>query len=151
MKRLLLPGALVAVLAGAALATPSSGTSSTPLGRGTLRDQVKVKVDGIELEVEKPADVVTQAVTFQPGGTSGWHTHPGPVVVTVKSGGFVVYDQDCTRRSYGAGDVFVEEPGGPVLVRNETGGVSEALATFLVPSGAVLRGDAPAPEGCPLS
>lgn len=137
-----------AAFAGAALGTPSSGTSSVPLGEGVIGERINVNTDGIRLKIHDEARVVTQAVSFEPGGTSGWHVHPGPVVVTVTRGSFTVYDARCRPRVYGRGDAFVEEPGAPVLVTNPGGSTSEALATFIVPPGVPLRADAPAPEGC---
>jgi DNA-binding HxlR family transcriptional regulator len=36
--------------------------------------------------VTVPVDVATVHVTFQPGGSTGWDVHPGPALVTVKTG-----------------------------------------------------------------
>jgi quercetin dioxygenase-like cupin family protein len=63
-------------------ATPPSGLSFTPVGRATIPAfSVKRKIKALdwemELEADQPIDVATQIVTFQPGGYSGWHTHPG--------------------------------------------------------------------------
>jgi hypothetical protein len=51
-------------------------------------------------------DVVVTHITFAPGGTTGWHSHPGATVVLVKSGIFNLYrdmdgrcDADRRRRS----------------------------------------------------
>jgi hypothetical protein len=82
--------ALVALLASfsvapfSAKATPPSNISFTPVGRATLPEfDVKRKEKDpdweMRLEARQPIDVATQIVTFQPGGYSGWHTHPGPV------------------------------------------------------------------------
>ena len=141
--------ALSAVLAGAvgtAVGTPSSGTSSVVLGRGTVADEVKINTKAVKLKTNGPTEVVTQTVTFQPGGTSGWHGHPGAVLVVVKSGTFTVYDSSCTPRMYSVGQAFVEGPE-PAVVRNEGTTVAESVATFLVPAGSPLRTDAPSP--CP--
>src|SRR5215207_10829493 len=94
LKRLLIGTALAAGIPAALLwATPGSASTSTLLGRGTFEEAFKVKreVPGAqdwEVEVEaKPAlDVATQIITFQPGGHSGRHGHPGPVFITVMSG-----------------------------------------------------------------
>src|SRR5262245_56277888 len=72
-------------------ATTPNNISFTPIGRATLPAfDVKRKekeIDWrIDLASDQPMDVATQIVTFQPGGISGWHTHPGPVFFTVKSG-----------------------------------------------------------------
>src|SRR4051812_19695208 len=88
---------VVAVLAlgagaiGSALATPGAGIVAAPLARGTLRGHAKLKIR------QHRSDVVVQHVTIVPGGTSGWHTHPGPGVVVVNAGSLTVYDGDDPR------------------------------------------------------
>ena len=92
-------------------ATPPSAISFTPVGRATLPAfDIKRKDKGIDwrfdLETDQPIDVATQVVTFQPGGFSGWHTHPGPVFFTVKTGTLTVYEGDdpqCTPLVFPAG------------------------------------------------
>lgn len=42
---------------------------------------------------------------------SGWHTHPGLVVVHVQKGTMAFTTSiSCTTKTYSAGDVFVEDP-----------------------------------------
>ena len=100
--------------------------------------------------------MATQIVTFQPGGYSGWHTHPGPVFFTVKTGTLTVYegeDPSCTPLVFAAGTGAVEAQTGSHshMVRNETAGVAETVVTYLAPVGAnPLRTDLPAPGNCPF-
>lgn len=56
------------------------------LARGTVAQASHVGVAGIKLATRGPIDVATVRVTFQPGGSTGWHVHPGPALVTVKTG-----------------------------------------------------------------
>src|SRR5688500_19949355 len=80
-------------------ATAPSGVTFTVLSRATVpefdarrrfreenpqRPKHK-KVWKIELEATRMIDVVTVLFTVQPGGHSGWHTHPGPALFTVSS------------------------------------------------------------------
>ena len=142
-------GAVVAVAtAGAAIAsaTPSFGSVSVVLARGLVREDSKINTKAIKLKTKEPFEIITQTVTFQPGGTSGWHSHPGPVFVVVKSGTVTVYDASCTPRRYSAGQGFLEGPE-PAVVRNEGTTVSENIATLLVPAGEPARTDAP--SACP--
>ena len=90
-------------------------------------------------------------VTFQAGGSTGWHTHPGPALVTVKTGQLTLHRaKGCTTRTFSAGQTFLEfGPRDVNLTRNETGGVTETVVTFLLPVGAPITVDAPAPP-CPL-
>jgi hypothetical protein len=142
---------------GTALATPSSGFASTLLGP-TRFDEIDVKTHTdahkVSIKTKEPSDVyiVTNRVT--PGGHSGWHTHPGPSVVSVKSGTATVYDSDdpnCTPHFYPAGTGFVDAGGGHVhLVRNEGNVELETVAFQVLPVGASRRIDGPNPGNCPF-
>jgi quercetin dioxygenase-like cupin family protein len=134
------------VLVFPAAGTPSSGVVSALLGRGTNSDRVRVTTRDVKLVTTGPTDIVTQVLTFQPGGTSGWHGHPGAVLVVVNSGTFTRYDARCNARVYTAGQSFVEGPE-VAMVRNSGSGPAESIATYLVPAGSALRTDAPSP--CP--
>jgi quercetin dioxygenase-like cupin family protein len=71
----------------------------------------------------------------QPGGDTGWHTHPGPVLVVVKSGRLLEYHENGCVSIYQEGSVFLESPGEAHRVVNDGTTVSEAYATFFVPHG----------------
>jgi len=144
-------------------ATPPSGISFTPVARATLPEfNVKRKDKTLDwrigLDADQPIDVATQIVTFQPHGFSGWHTHPGPVFFTVRTGTLIVYEGDdpsCTPIVFAAGTGAVEAGTGTHIhmVRNETGSVAEAVVTYLVPVGTPqnqLRTDLPNPGNCPF-
>lgn len=171
LRRIFAQGLLVCLVATAVLylfkvkanATPPSGLSFTPVGRATLPAfRVKRKIKNLdwemEMEAEQPVDVATQVVTFQPGGYSGWHTHPGPVFFTVRTGTLTVYEGDdptCSPHSFAAGTGAVEAATGNHIhmVRNETGSLAEAVVTYIVPVGAnPLRTDLPDPgnNNCPF-
>ena len=36
-----------------------------------------------ELETEGASNVIQQEIKFSPGGTTGWHTHPGILLLTL--------------------------------------------------------------------
>ena len=90
----------------------------------------------IELELKGPSDVLQSLLVFQPGGDTGWHTHPGPVVVVVKSGALTEYESNGCVVVHPAGSVFFESKGQVHRAVNQTGVVTEAYATFLSPAGA---------------
>ena len=121
------------------------------LGRGTVAQAGHVRVAGIKLATRGPIDVATVHVSFQPGGSTGWHVHPGPALVTVKTGQLTLHRaKGCRTRTFAAGQTFLElGPRDVNLTANETGAVTETVVTFLVPVGAPLTVDAPAPR-CPL-
>jgi len=142
---------------GTALATPSEGFTSTVVGP-TRFDEIDVETRTGNYEARITTNglsdvyIVTNRVV--PGGQSGWHTHPGPSVVSVKSGIATVYsgdDPNCTPQFYHAGTGFIDEGGGSVhLVRNEGNVELELVAFQVIPLGAQRRIDAPYPHNCPF-
>lgn len=148
------------ICAGLVWATAGSGTSSTLLGRGTF-DGFKVKREAVtatgwlEVEVEaKPSlDVATQIITFQPGGHSGWHSHPGPVFITVMSGTMTFYSADdpaCSPIVRTTGQGFLDTGEHAHIARNESGAPAVNVVTYFAPVGASLRIDQPQPGNCPF-
>jgi quercetin dioxygenase-like cupin family protein len=135
--------------ASPAHAPPPGGVTAKILGSGTTLAGFKIHVDGIKIESKDAASFAVAHLTFAPGGTTGWHVHPGPVLVVVKSGSVTKYSaQDCTAQTYTAGQAFVEHgPTDENLVRNEGSVPAETIVTFVIPPGAPIRGDAP-PPGC---
>lgn len=155
---LLLGIILAASWAALVWATPGSGTSSTLLGRGTF-DEFKVQRETVtatgwlEVEVEaKPGlDIATQMITFQPDGHSGWHSHPGPVFISVVSGTMTFYSADdpsCTPMVRTMGQGFLDTGEHAHIARNESGAPAVNVVTYFAPVGAPLRIDQPAPGNC---
>jgi quercetin dioxygenase-like cupin family protein len=152
LRALLVLGTVgLGVPVGIAVATPGSGIVSAPVvARGTVdADNFKLKLR----DSSNPADAAIQQVTIAPGGYTGWHTHPGPAVVLVKSGAFTLYNADdpsCTGKTYSAGQSFVDPGYGNVHIgRNEgTTNVELWVAYLDVPVGGAFRIDAPAPGNC---
>ena len=147
-----LVAALIALPGEPATATPPSGIAAAQLlARGTIAHASHVGVAGVKLATRGPVDVATVHVTFQAGGSTGWHVHPGPALVTVKTGQLTLHRaKGCRSRTFSAGQTFLEfGPRDVNLTRNETGGVTETVVTFLLPVGAPITVDAPAPP-CPL-
>ena len=90
----LLPVLIAGGVTGIALATPGSGVSSTPLGQASL-DPIKTKAEAgdweIEIETKGQSNVSVTENRVAPGGDFGWHSHPGPSLVIVKSGTSTFY------------------------------------------------------------
>ncbi len=131
---------------GVALATPSSGFTRRLLGRATMTEEAKI-------ELARNSDVIAYSLTIEPGGTSGWHKHPGDAIVLVKSG--VVsfseaHDDECTTRTFSAGQAFMEPSGAVHAARNESASTPvELLVTFFnVPTANAPSEDAPVPSSC---
>lgn len=149
-------GFLAAV--GAALATPSFGIVSAPVhARGTLDDdQIVNSKSGVHIKTKGSADIVTQQIVIGGAGHTGWHSHPGPVLVTVKRGALrVIYadDESCMGTVYDAGDSFVDRGDANVHIARNESLLSEVefWATYFVPGTpgtAAFRLDEPAPGAC---
>ncbi|HEX5588954.1 MAG TPA: cupin domain-containing protein [Candidatus Limnocylindrales bacterium] len=143
-------GAIASI--GIAAATPGSAAVGTILGVGTLPAGVKIHTDDLKLSTRDDVQVVTQTITIAPGGHTGWHSHPGPVFVTITAGTMTFYDADdpsCTPGTYATGDSFVDPGGGHVHIARNEGAVNLVLyATYLVPVGAAIRTDVADPGTC---
>jgi quercetin dioxygenase-like cupin family protein len=78
-------------------------------------------------------------VEWELGGTSGWHTHPGPVIVAVTEGSVEVTNaSDCVARTYEAGEAFVDPGQGNIHVAANASEANPAAATamfFGIPDG----------------
>lgn len=145
---LALPAAVVA--AGAALATPGGGiTDVVNVVQARTTERVHAKSDGVKLAAKGPVDVFLQRATFQPGGTSGWHSHSGVVLLAVESGALTRYDERCRAQRFGTGQAFVEHGGDAVLVRNEGSQPAVVHVAYVLPDAALRRIDEPNP-GCPV-
>jgi quercetin dioxygenase-like cupin family protein len=139
-------------------ATPASGVTAETLARGTHAGPLKtnIKVGGVHIKFQASGsvDVVTQRITIAPGGTTGWHSHPGPNFNPVAQGVVTLYhgdDPSCTGKAFSVGSGFFG-PGLDVhLVRNEGAAPAVIYSTFIVPAGAdPIRIDEPAPGNCPF-
>src|SRR5215213_733980 len=142
---------LLTLVVGAALATPPKDATVTPLTRATLGN-FEAKSDGIEVDSERhSADIAIAKVVLKPGGSTGWHHHPGVTLVSVASGTVTEYYTKCEKSVYKAGEGFVESNDAVHVVRNK-GNVNGVLyATFLVPTNTTdegLRIDEPKPRNC---
>jgi quercetin dioxygenase-like cupin family protein len=143
---------LVATFAGGALATPASDFNPTALARGTMAESVQFNTGAVKFQTKDPVVFNVAAVTIRPGGSSGWHSHPGVVLVTVKQGSVTFYDQTCSATVHATGTSFMEAAGdGPGLARNEGSIDTIVYVTYVAPAGTtVFRIDERNP-GCPES
>jgi quercetin dioxygenase-like cupin family protein len=121
----------------AAIATPPSGNiSRNDLAVGKV-------TDAIDIQRTEPSDFYIQVVTIDPGGNSGWHTHPGPEYSVVKAGEVILQrEPNCDAFTLKAGQGFFIPGGTAHLAHNEGTEPAEIYVTYTVPSGTtVLRQD----------
>ncbi|TAK01927.1 MAG: cupin domain-containing protein [Chloroflexota bacterium] len=115
---------LLLTVVTATLGTPASGVISAPiLARGDFSDHVDVKIKfdtaygTVVSNAPDAGEVIVQEITIAPGGTTGWHSHPGPVVVVVKAGALTYVREDhggCFETVYPTGTAFVDPGQGHV-------------------------------------
>ena len=157
---------LTALFVVPALATPPSGvtnpswspvigrfqdgidaTAKTDINAGTATDfwQVRIGAKGA-------TDVHVLENIIAPGGTFGWHSHPGPSLVIVRSGTLSVYHApDCVAQNFGPGSplgsTFVDQGHDLHIVRNNSDSVTaDVYVVSFVPAGFARRIDEPNPN-----
>jgi hypothetical protein len=130
--------AVIGTCTGVALASMGVGFVGTNLvADATNNNAVHLNSDRIKFQTKDPTHVRVQQVNFDAGGRSGWHHHPGFVLVAVKTGQLTVFDSNCNSTTYGPGSpngaVFVEYGDSPLEVRNLTTLPAVSYTTYVVP------------------
>jgi quercetin dioxygenase-like cupin family protein len=162
---------LTAIYAVHVSATPAAGFVGTTLALGRFGDidafnhfiLPNVPQTGHEHEGHKNvwlssqktkglSDVYIQNNVWQPGGSTGWHSHPGHSLIIVTAGTVTAYEGDdptCTPTVYTTGMGFVDPGGDHVhLIRNEGTVVAQTMAVQVIPADQGRRIDAPDPGNC---
>jgi quercetin dioxygenase-like cupin family protein len=136
----------VAIFGVTALATAgNAGFHPGPQVRGTLGQDLHLNADSIKFQTKDATDVVVQTINQDPGGDSGWHTHPGFVLGVIESGS-VSITVGCSTTTYTAGQTFMETGTTPTVARNAGTTPLVARITYVVPKGAATRRDVPASQ-----
>jgi quercetin dioxygenase-like cupin family protein len=142
---------VLAIVVGAALATPPKDATTTLITRATLGKFEEMN-QGIEVQSERRSvDLAIVRVVIEPGGSTGWHHHPGVGPAAVKSGAVTFYDEDCEKTVYKAGEGFLESHDAPMLVRNRGNSKAVFYVAFIIPTSTTeegLRIDDPQPKEC---
>jgi quercetin dioxygenase-like cupin family protein len=126
-------------------ATPPAGFTSVPLALAT-------NTSNGTIPLQAGTDIAMAQITVDPGGSSGWHSHPGGAIVLVKQGTVTMQESvggKCMTMTYTAGQAFVERSG-QVLQALNRGTIPYVLfVTFpRVPHGELARTDEPDPGTC---
>jgi mannose-6-phosphate isomerase-like protein (cupin superfamily) len=144
--------AVVGILVGTAIAAHRPPPTVEFVARGTIghldASNQRVKVKRLaDARGRRSADHAVVELTFAPGSSTGWHKHPGVVLVTVASGRLQHWE-NCTKTVYEAGDSFVEQ-GHVGLARNVWDVDTKVYATWIMPSWRpALTVPVDAPRGC---
>jgi quercetin dioxygenase-like cupin family protein len=142
---------VLAALAAVALASAPNGVTPTVLARGTY-DSFKVRSSpqgpgDFKAEAKAPTDIVVRKHDYAVGSYTGWHSHPGPVFVTVTQGQVTFYEYDdptCTPHVVSAGQGYVDTGRGHIG-RNESGLPAQDVSVIIAPVGGAFRGELTAP------
>lgn len=125
---------VLATFAAPAAATPPRDTEGTVLWEMT---------DGGN-------DYVFLEITIAPGGSTGWHSHAGQLLATVKEGVLLHNRADCSVDGFYVAGQDIAEKGGPgyVHIGRNVGPTPLVLQVlYIKPAGSALADDAPDP-GC---
>jgi quercetin dioxygenase-like cupin family protein len=133
---------------------PVDGKGGTVDGKGEQDDDSNHRTNywKARISTKGDSDLYVLQNTIAPGGTFGWHSHPGPSLVIVKSGTATFYmadDPTCAPVVVQAGTGFVDNGSDIHVVRNEGSVDLVTIVTSLVPAGFARRIDQPAPANCP--
>src|SRR5436189_4576577 len=145
----------VAVYVGNVLATTPRGVTATTFAVGRFDDidaTTKTDIDSgtrtdfwqARINTKGISDLHVLQNTIVPGGTFGWHSHPGPSLVIVKSGTATFYmadDPACAPTVVPAGSGFVDNGQDTHVVRNEGSVDLVTEVVSLVPAGFARRID----------
>jgi quercetin dioxygenase-like cupin family protein len=161
----------VAAFAAVTMASPPSGVTPTILARGTFnsfnvspdsqesddsRDKSQARHDDVphppvinfRARSKSPVDLVVRRHDYLPHSSTGWHSHPGPVFITVTQGQLTFYesgDPTCTPHVVSAGQGYVDTGHGHIG-RNETDQPAQDVSVIVAPVGGAFRGELPAPD-----
>jgi uncharacterized cupin superfamily protein len=154
--------------AGNVLGTPANGFVGTTLAKGRFGEidvfnhsvqpnagqEEKANVWLSWQKTKGLSDLYVQSNVWAPGGSTGWHSHPGHSLITVTAGTVTAYegdDPDCKPTVYTQGMGFVDPGGRHVhIIRNEGTAEARTITVQLIPADAMRRIDAERPGNCPF-
>ena len=163
---LVLAGAIVPATAfyhpGSALATTAEGYKSTMLAVGRFSEidvsnffPLKAENEHLWQSLQRTkgsSNVYVQSNVWTPGGSTGWHSHPGHSLIIVTAGTVTDYeghDPGCKPHVYKAGMGFVDPGGDHVhILRNEGAVDAQTIAVQIIPADGERRIDVADPGNC---
>lgn len=132
-----------------ARADPAAGVTPNLIGRGTYSAfnlQAEPASLAFSAASKGPIDIVVRTHDYAPGSSTGWHSHPGPVFITVLEGRVTFYEKDdptCTPKVVSKGEGYVDTGRGHIG-RNESGAPAKDVTVFFAPVSLPFRGELPA-------
>src|SRR4051794_654242 len=95
------------------VSTTGMGSSPTNIGQGTYSRLEGKRVDKdweVQLKAEKGLELVARSFSYGVGSCTGWHQHPGPVLISIIEGTVTFYNADdpCTPITVHAGEGYLD-------------------------------------------
>jgi hypothetical protein len=148
-----------------ALATKAEGYTSAVLAVGRfgeidimnalpqgLKGDKNVQLWLSQQQTKGPSDVYVQNNVWSPGGSTGWHSHPGNSLIIVTAGTVTDYeghDPGCKPHVRETGMQFTDPGDDHVhILRNEGTVEARTVAIQLIPANAPRRIEAADPGNC---
>jgi len=141
-------------------ANPATGVTATLIGRGTYKkfqivanpasdptNPLSEPIFQYAAQAQPAIDMIVQTHNYVPGASTGWHTHPGPVYITVTQGALAFYEVDdptCSPHVVTAGQGYLDTGHGHIGL-NQTGNPAQDVTIAVAPVGAAFRSELPAP------
>ena len=128
------------------------------VGKKVVRKRVSFQIETVQRLMTcgsaTPCDIAFQQLTIAPGGHTGWHTHPGPTLVSVAQGEGTLYHgiSGCPAHKYATGTSFFQPTTEVHNFRNEGSEPLVVYALYYLPAGTPntgIRIDQPQPASCP--
>ena len=129
-------------------ADPLTGVTPTLIGRatyGAFNLHADPRALEFSMESKRPIDIVVRTHDYAPGSSTGWHSHPGPVFITVLEGNVTFYESDeptCTPKGVSKGEGYVDTGRGHIG-RNESEMPAKDVTVIHAPLGLPFRGELP--------
>lgn len=145
--------------AGGSTAAAAPSAVTTPLIQHALFNAFHLQAHtrpadrwATDLWTHGQTDLYVAVNDFNPGASTGWHSHPGPSLILVTSGSVTDYSSlqpGCAGRTYTKGQGFLDLGGTEVhMVRNNGTVEAETIAVQFIPHGDNRKIPASEPPGC---
>lgn len=123
--------AAASAIPASVLASPGAGVTPTTYVTSDLTDIVDFNHNRVKFQTKDATTVRVQKLEFAPGGHTGFHHHPGVVIVSIQSGSLTLVDGSCGTHVHEAGTVFVE--GEDHVHEAVSPGGAAVYVTYIVP------------------
>lgn len=143
------PAAATALLIPVAIAL---GLAAGPVPQASATPGTNLEVETLSQSTVNGEDFVTKEITIAPGGSTGWHWHPGRVFGVIREGTLTHNVADCSEDAVYPTGSPVTEGSGPNEVhigRNLGPDPVVMWVVYIDSAGSALSTDVPNP-GCPF-